>query len=389
MKFVQRSLHPYLVYDCGADKRDGPIFPPACISGKLVRRTVEVFNGGLSGNKLVLRLERALGQPDGPAAVAGGEIPCEIEPGFHATRKSSSSCLRRARASGGSTCCWNPARRERRFFVKRDSTWMCMPAAKRISASRERIGSAECCLRVAAACERQAKQGARPCHEHEEKAVMNLKCSLLTMLALSGTLQAAEDLKIKFDERGIGLDRPQRRRTGEPGRRAFRGSRRRVHGSPRENGVRRMWQPKPTKSAFDAATKTLLQEYDWGKAACVFAAKENRLDLRIALTNASATTDPGLYPVSAPDDLAEPLFQPFRLLLPGRRPKPFPAVSTPTRKARSPWSIRTMGPVPPPSSGTAAASSRASACVSPARRRSEFLTIRSWTTSISPRPDGR
>ncbi len=54
-----------------------------------------------------------------------------------------------------------------------------------------------------------------------------------------------------------------------------------------KNGVRRMWQPKPVKSAFHAATKTLLQEYDWGQVVCVFTTHEDRLDLRIALTNAS------------------------------------------------------------------------------------------------------
>jgi len=32
---------------------------------------------------------------------------------------------------------------------------------------------------------------------------MKINCFLMAILALSGTLQAAEDLKIKFDEKGL------------------------------------------------------------------------------------------------------------------------------------------------------------------------------------------
>ena len=59
---------------------------PSCLAGKLVRRKIEVFNGGLSGNKLVLSWFAHWDKPDGQVAVEGGEIPCDIEPGFHATQ---------------------------------------------------------------------------------------------------------------------------------------------------------------------------------------------------------------------------------------------------------------------------------------------------------------
>ena len=148
----------------------------------------------------------------------------------------------------------------------------------------------------------------------------NLARSMDAWRKMSGNSQAAEDLKSKFDEKGLAsivhngvvLVNPA------DGRFVVQGV---AFTDPQEkSGVRRMLQPKPTKAAFDAATKTLLQGYDWGKVTCVFTANQNRLDLRITLTNASGQAIQGCT-MSAPDDLAEPLFQPIRLLLPGRRPK--------------------------------------------------------------------
>ena len=114
-----------------------------------------------------------------------------------------------------------------------------------------------------------------------------MKRLLMVLLAWSGTLQAAEDLKIKFDEKGLASIVHNGVVLVNPADERFMVQGVAFTDSLEKNGVRRMWQPKPTKSAFDAATKTLLQEYDWGKTACVFTAKENRLDLRITLTNAS------------------------------------------------------------------------------------------------------
>ena len=106
---------------------------------------------------------------------------------------------------------------------------------------------------------------------------MKMNCFLMAILALLGSLQAAEDLKIKFDGKGLAsiihnglvLVNPADERFVVQGV-AFT--------DPQEkNGVRRIWQPKPTKSAFDAATRTLHQKYDWGNVACVFTANRSRL----------------------------------------------------------------------------------------------------------------
>lgn len=99
VEFTQRSLHPYLVQDTGilaenpgdprmldGGKIEWPYQLPAVPAGKHVERSVEVFNGGLSGNALMLRWSAHWDKPDGPVAVEGGEIPCKIEPGFHATK---------------------------------------------------------------------------------------------------------------------------------------------------------------------------------------------------------------------------------------------------------------------------------------------------------------
>jgi len=85
VKLVQRSLHPYLVYDRGTDKTDWPYQPPVVPAGQAVERRLEVFNGGLAGNRLVVVWRARWDQPDGPLALPGGEWPCTIEPGFHAT----------------------------------------------------------------------------------------------------------------------------------------------------------------------------------------------------------------------------------------------------------------------------------------------------------------
>ncbi len=96
--FVQRSQHPYLVQDIdllkenfaapkqrGQGKIEWPYQLPTILAGSRVERRIEVFNGGLFGNKLTLAWKAHWDQPDGPEAVKGGEIPCAIEPGFHAT----------------------------------------------------------------------------------------------------------------------------------------------------------------------------------------------------------------------------------------------------------------------------------------------------------------
>ena len=101
VKFVQKSLSPYLIQDRGIlndnpgpprghekGQAQWPYHATVCgVSGEPIERSIEVFNGGLFGRQLVLRWNAHWDAPDGPLAVEGGDIPCEIEPGFHATKK--------------------------------------------------------------------------------------------------------------------------------------------------------------------------------------------------------------------------------------------------------------------------------------------------------------
>jgi hypothetical protein len=100
VKFVQRSLHPYLIQDVGilADngsdvrglkegKIEWPYYLPMAGSGSRVERTVAIFNGGLSGDQLSFAWNCHWDKPDGPLALKGEEVALKIEPGFHATQK--------------------------------------------------------------------------------------------------------------------------------------------------------------------------------------------------------------------------------------------------------------------------------------------------------------
>lgn len=58
---------------------------PTVVSGAPVERLIEVFNGGLSGDRLTLSWSGHWDAPDGAVTLQGGEIACEIAPGFHGT----------------------------------------------------------------------------------------------------------------------------------------------------------------------------------------------------------------------------------------------------------------------------------------------------------------
>ena len=96
VRFVQKSLSPYLIQDKklqaenpGAPhghetgQAQWPYQAPYGVAGKHTEHPVEVFNGGLFGNKLTLVWSAQWDKPDGEIAVKGAEIACEIEPGFH------------------------------------------------------------------------------------------------------------------------------------------------------------------------------------------------------------------------------------------------------------------------------------------------------------------
>ena len=99
IKTVQRTLHPYLVLD-----RDEIATKPLplnnldiagirtyqrtlCASaGARIERHIELFNGGLTGNRLELRWQARWDNAAGPVVGEGVAPPCTIEPGFHATQ---------------------------------------------------------------------------------------------------------------------------------------------------------------------------------------------------------------------------------------------------------------------------------------------------------------
>jgi hypothetical protein len=100
VRFTQRSLNPFLIQDrellelnpgepllLDGGKIEWPYQAPVAVPGKTMERPIEVFNGGLTGDKLTLDWSAHWDTPTGPVALSGGEIPCVIEPGFHATEK--------------------------------------------------------------------------------------------------------------------------------------------------------------------------------------------------------------------------------------------------------------------------------------------------------------
>jgi len=91
---VRRSLHPYLILDhqppiaeSGYTGHDTPGDAAEYMPGQRVERRVEVFNGGLFGDKMQLRWSTRWDTPEGPVVEPGETVgPFTIEPGFHATR---------------------------------------------------------------------------------------------------------------------------------------------------------------------------------------------------------------------------------------------------------------------------------------------------------------
>ena len=78
-----RAYGPATYQDLGRLCRNHPSLARYSLT---VERHIEVFNGGLFGNQLTLRWSAHWDRPDGPMALAGADIPCQIEPGCHATR---------------------------------------------------------------------------------------------------------------------------------------------------------------------------------------------------------------------------------------------------------------------------------------------------------------
>ena len=79
---------------------------------------------------------------------------------------------------------------------------------------------------------------------------------------------AAENLKIKFDDKGLASIVHNGVELVNPADGRFTLQSVQFKDPAEKSGVRQIWQPKPTRSSFDATTKTLLREYDWGKVQC-------------------------------------------------------------------------------------------------------------------------
>ena len=155
VRFTQRSLHPYLVQDHGVLKEnpgsplhlgEGKIQWPcqgACIAGKPTERAIEVFNGGLSGNALTLVWSLHWNTPDGPVAAPGGELPCTIEPGFHATQKITFTVPALENGKDKRDVCLVLESRKDGKTVFRDDTLSLTVYAKDIATSAQHLGMDE------------------------------------------------------------------------------------------------------------------------------------------------------------------------------------------------------------------------------------------------------
>ena len=112
--------------------------------------------------------------------------------------------------------------------------------------------------------------------------------SVLTVLALSWELHAAEDLKIAFDAQGLSSivhNGVELLKAGD--QQAMRLSFQHMHlWAPGEKGgVLQAYPPKLLSSVFDAQTKTLKQEYPWCSLSCAYIPGPDALELDLTVKN--------------------------------------------------------------------------------------------------------
>lgn len=92
INFTQRSFNPYLVMDNDmedANQSYSPTWPdnvPSYSKGAAISRSIEVFNGGLSGNTMSVDWEARLGSASGSIYASGSTGSFTLEPGFHTTK---------------------------------------------------------------------------------------------------------------------------------------------------------------------------------------------------------------------------------------------------------------------------------------------------------------
>jgi hypothetical protein len=92
LKFMKNALDPYMAADSLIDKQNlcysvnWPATVPAYAAGETIKRSVWVFNGGLSGNRMGLFWDARWDSPTGSVAAAGAIDTMTIEPGFNTVR---------------------------------------------------------------------------------------------------------------------------------------------------------------------------------------------------------------------------------------------------------------------------------------------------------------
>ena len=93
INFTQKRLHPYLVADLQLETLNPkysarwPEKTDRYDTGEIITREIEVFNGGLFGDRMSLRWSARWDSPDGPVAARGDTIgPFAVKPGFHTTQ---------------------------------------------------------------------------------------------------------------------------------------------------------------------------------------------------------------------------------------------------------------------------------------------------------------
>ena len=90
--FMKRALDPYLAADSAIDEANLPYttnWPttiPSYTAGSTINRTVWLFNGGLSGNRMGLFWDARWDSPSGTVAAAGSIDTMTIEPGFYSRK---------------------------------------------------------------------------------------------------------------------------------------------------------------------------------------------------------------------------------------------------------------------------------------------------------------
>jgi len=102
--------------------------------------------------------------------------------------------------------------------------------------------------------------------------------SVLLVTASVGAHAASKDIEVRFDDNGLASIRHNGAEVLDPSKRI------RTY-YVTVSGKKARWSIKPSKRSFDAASRTLTEEYDEFRLACTFEPGSRRLDITLSLTN--------------------------------------------------------------------------------------------------------